>query len=91
MGPEQGGLERTTGFEPATPTLAKREDIRPSSPPSPVTWSPVRLFVRPARPVRPFRIPVYYRPRANASSPVSENRTVRDPEPTTRRARRLDP
>jgi hypothetical protein len=28
--------------------------------PSPLTWSPVRRFVRPARPVRPFRIPVYH-------------------------------
>jgi hypothetical protein len=28
-----------------------------------VTWSPVRRFVRPARPARPFRIPVYHRRR----------------------------
>ncbi len=30
--------------------------------PSALTWSPVRLFVRPVRPVRPFRIPVYHCP-----------------------------
>ena len=54
--------ERTTGFEPATLTLAKkREENQPLSPCSPLTWSPVRRFVRPARPVRSFRIPVYHR------------------------------
>ena len=34
------------------PSPRQREENRPSSPSSPVTWSPVRLFVRPARPVR---------------------------------------
>jgi hypothetical protein len=65
---DQDRLERTTGFEPATLTLAKREENRPSSPLSPLTWSPVRPFVRPARPVRPFRIPVYHRARLMKSA-----------------------
>jgi hypothetical protein len=57
--------ERTTGFEPATLTLAKKgEEIRPSGPSSPLTWCPVRLFVHPVRPARPNRIPVYHRTRS---------------------------
>ena len=37
--------------------------------PSPLTWAPVRQFVRPARPVRPFRVPVYHRAGLATSRP----------------------
>ena len=53
-------MERTTGFEPATLTLAKVVVPVRLVRPSPLTWSPVRRLVRPARPVRLFRIPVYH-------------------------------
>ena len=43
------------------PSPWQREENRPSSPSSPLTWCPVRPFVRLVRPVRPFRIPVYHR------------------------------
>ncbi len=45
------------------PSPWQREENPPPGPPSPLTWSPVRPFVRLVRPVRPFRIPVYHRPR----------------------------
>ena len=58
---DQDFLERTTGFEPATLTLAKKVVVSVRRVRScPLTWSPVRRFVRPARPVRLFRIPVYH-------------------------------
>jgi hypothetical protein len=68
--------ERTTGFEPATLTLAKkkREEIRPSGPSSALTWCPVRLFVRLVRPVRPDRIPVYHRHAPSRSGRPAPNR-----------------
>ena len=66
-------MERTTGFEPATLTLAKkREEIRPSGPSGALTWCPVRLFVRLVRPVRPDRIPVYHR--APSTKPAARHR-----------------
>jgi hypothetical protein len=42
------GMERTTGLERPSP-WQKREENRPSSPSSPLTWSPVRLLVRPVQ------------------------------------------
>ena len=53
-------------------TLAKREEKPPPAPPSPLTWCPVRLLVRLARPVRPFRIPVYHD--ASAQKPAARYR-----------------
>jgi hypothetical protein len=46
------------------PSPWQSEENSTCSPPSALTWSPLRRFVRPARPVRPFRpfrIPVYRR------------------------------
>ena len=38
-------MERTTGFEPTTLTLAKKgEENRPAGPSSPLTSCPVRLY-----------------------------------------------
>ena len=42
-------LERTTGFEPATLTLAKGDAFRPWRPLSPVEQAPLRRLVRPVR------------------------------------------
>jgi hypothetical protein len=89
--------ERTTGFEPATLTLAKKnEENRPPSPSQSPDVVPVRLFVRPARPLRPDRIPVYHRacPRNRSLKPSTEidtidGRRVRYEHLTPRALRRL--
>ena len=49
------------GIRTRDPHLGNVKRIVRLSPPKPVTWCPVRRFVRLARPVRPFRIPVYHR------------------------------
>jgi hypothetical protein len=54
-------MERKTGFEPATLTLAKREDDRPASPPAAITWLPGHVLSTKYAPVHPVRRAVYVR------------------------------
>ena len=77
--------ERTTGFEPATLTLAKREENRPSGPSGALTWCSVRLLVRLVRLVSPDRKPVYHRTPANetASHQANEYDVVSITSPST--------
>ena len=87
-------MERTTGFEPAALTLANVKRTLRRVRPSPLTWSSLRLFVRPARAVRPFRIPVYHdapaqKPAARCRHMPSRHRDRdRRPEQATSRAPR---
>jgi uncharacterized protein (DUF433 family) len=61
--------ERTTGFAPATLTLAKREENRPSSP----SQSPDVVFCPPIRPPAPPTPPILY---TGLPSPRKRNRLL---------------
>ena len=68
------------------PSPWQREETRPCGPSSPLMWTSVRPFVRLVRPVRPFRLPVYHRPRQRASTEVNLAQRVPKPPSSNRSA-----
>ena len=74
------------GIRNPRPSPWQREETRPCGPSSPLMWTSVRPFVRLVRPVRPFRLPVYHRPRQRASTEVNLAQRVPKPPSSNRSA-----